>query len=544
MMKPLSLVTSTAQGRALLVLVLGLWAGSVFAQGLIEVGPGASFAAGAGVVEMGCASMDVDGTVAGRWEGIENLSLGACAAVQTSSLSFGGDWRFSGERQVGGHVQRQEQGGRSESDQLGSTQSGIQTLDWQLSAGDWDRLTGLDSGATLSIAALDRQAVSRTLTLERIELRAPDAELWVVENGRARLEPWPDQRVLRGRVSEHPDWLLVLVIDSAGELATGAVYAERGVQVIRAYPQTHVDALRLRAFDVEDLLPDGTQAEFRCANAELRSVAGYEVPSAALHFESRSPAPVRGSALRAGVLAIDTDREWLQNRFNNNVNSAAEWTEQLMAVSNLIFERDLGLRMLQGETILRVGSDPYTSPGSTVNQARLEQFGQVWFSNFANVPRTHAALISGRSPIPNQAAGIAWINSYCQTQATGGSYSLNQLFWGSNFGVANSARVFAHEIGHNLGSRHTHCYNPPVDQCFNAEPGCYTGPVSCPAAGSGTLMSYCNFGPPAGAGCGQNRLELHPRVAELINGRITANFPNCITPLLDPGVIFSDRFQL
>ncbi len=415
--------------------------------------------------------------------------------------------------------------------------------EWRLSVADWSRLAGLETTRTMTLDAPGARDVDGRLVFERVELRAPGAEVWAMVDGERRALPPTGQVVLSGRDPARPDWRFTLVFDSDGQLAAGAVYADRGLQSLRAYADR--DSILLRAFDIDDLLPDGVRTDFQCANEALQSVADYELPLAGAG--ARIQGAPRSDTLRVGVLTIDTDKEWLEKRFSDNVANAAAWIEQLVAVTNVLFERDVNLRMLQGETILRVGSDPYTAGGSAANRERLEEFGQYWFSNFASTPRTHAALISGRSSSGNSAAGIAWLNTYCRQQRVGGSYSLNQLFWNQNIGVNSSARIFAHEIGHNLGSVHTHCYNPPVDQCYNAESGCFDGTPSCPAGGSGTLMSYCNFPGPSGANCGQARLELHPTVASLIDSRIEANYPACIQDFVEDEVVidplFEDRFE-
>jgi hypothetical protein len=280
--------------------------------------------------------------------------------------------------------------------------------------------------------------------------------------------------------------------------------------------------------------------EQQCGNVDLDQsdrMPPYQPDALAGVFRDR-----RGS-LRYGVLALDTDVAWLQNRFSDNDGvdevAAAEWFEDLLMTTNTLFESQLNLRMLQGDTFLRTSSDPYAVESSGASGAHLNEFGTYWQNNYGNIDRSHAALVSGNSNSGNSASGIAWVNSYCRYQSGGGSYSINQLFWNPGVPIGASARLFAHELGHNLGSFHTHCYNPPIDQCYAQESGCYSGPTSCPSEGSGTLMSYCNFG----SGCGTaNRLELAPGVASVLNQAIDDNTPSCLSG--DVPVIYADRFEL
>jgi len=87
--------------------------------------------------------------------------------------------------------------------------------------------------------------------------------------------------------------------------------------------------------------------------------------------------------------------------------------------------------------------------------------------------------------------------------------------------------IVAHEIGHNFGSPHTHCYSPPIDTCYNGEAanGCFAGTPSCPAPATvnglpnvtGTLMSYCHLL----GGCSSS-LVFHPRTVSLLTPKIQA----------------------
>ena len=247
------------------------------------------------------------------------------------------------------------------------------------------------------------------------------------------------------------------------------------------------------------------------------------------------------------VVAIDTDTEWLSNKFSNNTANALQWISDLFLAMNVFFERDIETQLLIGDTTLRTSNDPYTVPSD--RYAQLNEFGEHWMENMGHVDRQFAAMFSGRNIGSGSFSGIAWINQYCQYgySANGGtvvpgSYSYNAI--GANRSAGNTALFVGHEIGHNMGSTHTHCYNPPVDQCYNAESGCYSGTPACPASGRGTIMSYCHFGGSNGANCGSSNLEFHPTVQGLLESRLSNQLvQGCIQPYTDPASIFSTGFE-
>jgi hypothetical protein len=138
-------------------------------------------------------------------------------------------------------------------------------------------------------------------------------------------------------------------------------------------------------------------------------------------------------------------------------------------------------------------------------------------------------MLSGRNISGWAFSGIAWVDAYCEYgQVYGsnvaGSYSYNAI--GSSFSAAAAAHFVGHELGHNLGSPHTHCYSPAVDQCSTTGSNCYQGPLSCPADGAGTVMSYCHNL----AGCDADS-EFHPTVQARLEDRLADELAaGCIIP--------------
>jgi Metallo-peptidase family M12/IPT/TIG domain len=244
--------------------------------------------------------------------------------------------------------------------------------------------------------------------------------------------------------------------------------------------------------------------------------------------------PVTTSSIyNLATVAIDTDHEFMSLKFSDNTTAATNYIASLFAQINVMYERDLQVQLLVGTTILRTASvaDPYTQqPGSSgaATGAELTEFSNYWAANYGPTVRSVAAMLSGKSTSPYFASGIAWVGSLCNQ---GYGYSFSQIFLIDY--LAGDALIVGHEIGHNFGSVHTHCYSPPIDDCYNLEPGCYSGPESCPAPTTingvanvyGTIMGYCHLL----GGC-STEMVFHPRTVAVIGPNIQGALGVCITP--------------
>lgn len=135
-----------------------------------------------------------------------------------------------------------------------------------------------------------------------------------------------------------------------------------------------------------------------------------------------------------------------------------------------------------------------------------------------------AHLVSRGAPA---SGGVAWVDALCTPYAYGYSYIFNNY---SQFPVYSwSVEVIAHEMGHNLGSPHTHACawngnNTAIDGCGPAAG--YSEGCNAPLPAKGTIMSYCHL--VSGVGIDFN-LGFGPQPGNLIRSRI-ANAPclnNC-----------------
>lgn len=372
------------------------------------------------------------------------------------------------------------------------------------------------------VAPGERAAV----VLTRFDVYAPDAKIWKVGRGGMTEVPRSRLAFFRGRAENDPDLRVFLAVDPASSTFSGFTASADQFQEIHSLRETQPKALAS-----EHLIA----AADPLADPDPDKVWSCDQTGAPMEFlehkaEASTTVPIFAEAitsLHTATIAIDTDNEFVNNKFGGNTTTATNYIASLFAGMTVIYERDLLIRLLQGTTFLRTAADPYTSTGSTYD--KMTEFQNYWNANQTGVTRAAAAMLSARGS--SGAAGIAWIDVLCNNSY---AYSYTQVFLSGTTVSSSEIMVVAHEIGHNFGSPHTHCYTPPLDNCYNSESGCYTGTKSCPSPitingvpnVTGTLMSYCHLG---GIGCTTANV-FHPGTVALLQPKIQSKVNVCVFP--------------
>lgn len=184
-------------------------------------------------------------------------------------------------------------------------------------------------------------------------------------------------------------------------------------------------------------------------------------------------------------LALECDYE-LYARNGYSIGSTLDYIYFVFAAVGIVFERDISTKLAL--TYIRIWTtinDPYTDnhPGCD----GLGEFRDYWnaYHNPGQpdfIERDLAHLMAGRSGLTSCAAmGVLCDYNY------GFSISSDNAGGG---GFAHDFYHIAHEIGHNFDGLHTHCFNPPLDQCYALDPGCNS--VQDCSTAPGTIMSYCS----------------------------------------------------
>ena len=411
-------------------------------------------------------------------------------------------------------------------------------------------LLDLEEGASLPVADWPvAPGVRQEVELARFDVYAPDARIVRMEGNREVELPRSRLVFFQGRSLDDAGTRLVVSVDPETRLLQGMAMTEEGTQELRPWskaaggylvappqapPQEKSDEPAWSCGQQQDPLTGG-------------SLEALLAPSTLGQVEEKAI-----TSLHRATIAVDTDNELMNLKFSNNTTAATNYIANLIARMSIMYERDLLVRLVQGHTILRTGSgDPYNQSGTgSADSAKLNEFSNYWAGGCngtcTGISRSLVMMLSGKQASTGSASGIAWLRSLCSTSI---GYSFTQVFKFAQDTSANDAYIVGHELGHNFGSPHTHCYSPAIDSCYGSESGCYSGATSCPAATTingvtnvrGTVMSYCHLS----GSCGGKEV-FHPRSVELLAPLIQAQAGRCIIPLgsgSTTNAVFTDGFE-
>jgi len=205
-------------------------------------------------------------------------------------------------------------------------------------------------------------------------------------------------------------------------------------------------------------------------------------------------------------IAVECDYSYYQAHGNNLDNSLSYAIAVLGTVCD-VYLRDVHVGVTyQYLKVWTTNNDPY--PGASPGEL-LGQLQQYWNDNMIGQPRAATLLFSNKG-----GGGLAYVGVLCADNVDSYNYAYCGLANNYVFpadGYIWDTDVSGHELGHNVGSPHTHncSWNPAVDSCVGAEGSCY----STPKPRLGTIMSYCHltsFG---------TEMKIHPRVATFMRSK-------------------------
>ncbi|MDG2139849.1 MAG: M12 family metallo-peptidase [Flavobacteriales bacterium] len=196
-------------------------------------------------------------------------------------------------------------------------------------------------------------------------------------------------------------------------------------------------------------------------------------------------------------LAIEID-EYTRNTFGSNT-AASTWAHAIIAGVSQVYFGEVNVHINVVHTIIWTTTDPYASIISDAG-AMLSALRNHWTANNSSISRDIVHLLTKRSNTGT--GGIAYVDVLCDNSwgyAFSSDLNSNTSFSFPNPSYTWNLFVVSHEIGHNVGSNHTHWCGwsaepwngfsgGPIDNCVSVEGSCPDNPT--PQVG--TIMSYCH----------------------------------------------------
>jgi len=188
----------------------------------------------------------------------------------------------------------------------------------------------------------------------------------------------------------------------------------------------------------------------------------------------------RGIQAEGDCVRVYIECDYALNQNKGGVANTVNWiTAVFNNVATLYSNESINTAI--SEVFVWTSADGYSKTSSST---ALNQFKSL--RTTFNGDLAHLAALGG-----NNIGGVAWLDVLC----TNYRYAYSNISSGySNVPTYSwTVEVMTHEMGHNLGSNHTHWCGwtgGALDNCYTPEGTCSKGPA--PTNG-GTIMSYCHL---------------------------------------------------
>ena len=372
-------------------------------------------------------------------------------------------------------------------------------------------------GGTLTVPEV--QGGTLELVLEPYELMAPGASV-SYSDATGRHPFTPDVSLFRGHVAGDPTSWVVLSMSSTGVLGT---IEQDGVRLMLSPAQKTPAGITTPG--VHALAPENAEAiSHAAARWECGINAGNEADYGLRRLDDRgleqdmTTAPdatnLNGTRLQFDA-AVDCDYEIYSTKFAGNLTAATAYIMTVLGTVNLVYERDVEATLRYTFVNLWTDvNDPYTEPTTS---GELSEFRAYWIANNGAISASIRHMISGRG----LGGGIAFLDAVCSNGY--GVSAIDAVYSYPTTTTTWDVNVIAHEIGHNMGSPHTHSCTwvgegrwpaGTLDSCVAPEGGCAAYANHLPP-NKGTIMSYCHLVSGVANGL---RLEFHPTCVTRMRG--------------------------